>query len=229
VPLLSVIVPVYNEVKTLEQVLDRIKSVNMDKEIIIIDDFSTDGSRDILRDIEKNSFNQNISVILHSYKKGKGESVREGILQSMGDFVVIQDADLEYDPNAYMSLFDPLQKKEADLVIGVRFIKEYRGVMAHRIGNKLITAFLNLMFQSALNDYASCYKMASRRMFIQLGLKSKSFDIEAEIICKALKAGLRITEVPISYCPREYSEGKKIRWFDGLHAVASIIKYRLIS
>ncbi len=194
-----------------------------------MDNCSVDGTQAALQDIlkMKDSLGM-IKVIYHSYNKGKGTSVREAIQEASGEFVVIQDADLEYDPQEYFNLLQPLLDARAEMTLGVRFLSGRKGLLAHRWGNKFLTGFLNLMFASHLNDYATCYKMASRSLFLELNLKSKSFDIEVEIICKILKRHLRILEVPVSYYPRSYLDGKKIRWFDGLHAIFSIIKYRLL-
>lgn len=228
-PLLSVVVPVYNEIKTIRDILSKINSVNIDKEIIIVDNYSTDGTRDILQDILKNVWASNIRVIYHSYNKGKGSAVREGMQQARGEFVIIQDADLEYDPNDYQKLMNVIIENKADIVLGARFTGGHIGLTAHRLGNRFLTGLLNFLFAAKLNDYATCYKMARKDAFIGMGLKASSFDIEVEIICKALKRRMRIVEVPISYYPRSYSEGKKIRWVDGLQAIFSIIKYRFLA
>lgn len=225
-PLLSVIVPVYNEAKTIRQILEKINSINIEKEIIVVDNYSTDETRNILQEILSKKEAINIKVIYHSYNKGKGTAVREGIWQANGEFVVIQDADLEYDPKEYFNLMEPLLKDRADIVLGARFTSSYHGLLMHRLGNKFLTEFLNFIFSSRINDYATCYKMARKEVFINLGLKSASFDIEVEIVSKALKKHLRITEVPISYYPRSYAEGKKIRWLDGLWALFHMFKYR---
>lgn len=225
-PLLSVIVPVYNEAKTISQILEKINLVALDKEIIVIDNCSTDGTQRILQDILRNLESNNIRVIYHSYNKGKGESVREGINEAAGRFLVIQDADLEYDPKEYFNLLQPLLENKADFVLGARFTEGYKGLLLHKLGNRFLTAFLNSVFRCRLNDYATCYKMAPRDIFVGLGLRAKNFDIEVEIVCRALKNHLRILEVPISYYPRKYAEGKKIRWLDGLEAILSILKYR---
>ncbi len=227
-PLLSVVVPVYNEVKTIKDILNKINSVNIDKEIIIVDNYSTDGTRDILQDILKNVWASNVRVIYHSCNRGKGASVREGIQESKGNFVVIQDADLEYDPNDYQKLMNVILENKADIVLGARFAGGHIGLTAHKLGNRFLTGLLNFLFGVKLNDYATCYKMARKETFLGLNLKAASFDIEVEIICKALNRRLRIVEVPISYYPRSYAQGKKIRWFDGLQAIASIIKYRFM-
>lgn len=228
-PLLSVIVPVYNEAGTIKQILEKINAVDIDKEIIVIDNCSTDGTQGIIQGILNKAPFDCIRAIYHSYNKGKGESVREGIREAKGDFVVIQDADLEYDPGEYFNLLNPLLEDKADIVLGARFTGGHSGMAIHRLGNKFLTGFLNFMFASCLNDYATCYKMAGREKFLVLGLKSKGFDIEVEIVCKALKNNLRILEVPISYYPRSYAQGKKIRVKDGVQAIISIIKYRLWS
>ena len=220
--------PVYNEATTIKEILGKINSINIDKEIIVIDNYSTDKTRDVLQDILNKKEFTNIKVIYHSYNKGKGTSVREGIQEANGKLVVIQDADLEYDPKEYFNLMKPILEDKADIVLGARFTSGHNGLLAHRLGNKFLTGFLNLMFVSNLNDYATCYKLARRNTFINLGLQSTSFDIEVEIVSKALKNHLRIVEVPISYYPRSYAEGKKIRWIDGLQAIISILKYRFI-
>ena len=227
-PLISVIVPVYNEAKTIRQILEKINVLNIDKEIIVVDNCSSDGTRGILQDILKGPGYNSIRVIYHSYNKGKGESVREGIIEAKGDFVVIQDADLEYDPSEFSNLLKPLQNNQADLTLGARFTRGHSGLMAHRLGNKFLTALLNSMFGSQLNDYATCYKMAKRQVLIDFELKSKSFDIEVEIICKALLRKLRLKEVHVSYYPRSYNEGKKIRINDAFWAVLAMLKYRIL-
>lgn len=227
-PLLSIIVPVYNEASTIKQILEKINLIDIDKEVIVIDNCSTDGTQNILQRILKDADTNNMKAIYHSYNKGKGTSVREGLRESSGEFVVIQDADLEYDPREYFNLMKPLLENKADIVLGARFTRGSSGLMLHRLGNKFLTGFLNFMFDSHLNDYATCYKMARKDVFMGLELKSTSFDIEVEIVCKALKRGLRISEVPISYYPRSYREGKKIRFFDALQAIMSVLKYRFI-
>lgn len=226
-PLLSIIVPVYNEAETIRQILAKINTVNIDKEIIVVDNYSTDGTQDILQDILRKKELDAAKVIYHSYNKGKGASVREGINEASGELVVIQDADLEYDPREYLNLMQPILEERADIVLGARFMVSHTGLMLHRWGNRFLTGLLNILFKCHLNDYATCYKMARKSVFASLNLEATSFDIEAEIICKALKKHLRIVEVPISYYPRSYAEGKKIRWFDGLETIISILKYRL--
>ncbi|MFA5145045.1 MAG: glycosyltransferase family 2 protein [Candidatus Omnitrophota bacterium] len=225
-PILSVVVPVYNEVKTIRDILVKINAVDIDKEIIVVDNYSVDGTRDVLQDILKKKEFNNIKVIYRSCNGGKGTSVRQGINEAGADLVVIQDADLEYDPNDYLKLAQPLLEGRADIVLGARFTGGHSGLAIHRLGNKFLTSLVNFLFSANMNDYATCYKMARKGAFIGMGLKSTGFDIEVEIICKAVKKHLRIVEVPVSYYPRSYTEGKKIRWVDGLQAIMSILKYR---
>ena len=221
-PLLSVIVPVYNEAKTIRQILEKINSVPIDKEIIVVNDGSCDGTEKILRDIKYN----NLKIIHHSSNRGKGAAFLTGLSHAQGEFIIIQDADLEYDPNDYLKLMQALKENNADIVLGARFKKGYHGLFIHKLGNRLITGLLNLLFDLKLNDCFTCYKLFRRDTINLLNLKEKSFTIETEIVAKAAKKGLRIIEVPISYYPRPYSEGKKIRCKDGIRAIRSIIKYR---
>jgi len=221
-PLLSVIIPTYNEANTILKILEKIEALDLDKEIIIVDNSSTDGTQEILRTLQR----PNIKCVFHAQNLGKGTSVRDGITEAQGQYIVIQDADLEYDPQDYYALLKPLLEKKADMTLGARFTQGHQGLFAHRLGNKFLTWFLNILFGAHLNDYATCYKMAPKSVFEQLKLTSNNFEIEAEIVCNALKQKLRIVEVPISYYPRSYAEGKKIRWFDGIDALKSILKYR---
>ncbi len=225
-PKLSVVVPVYNEVKTIREILTKINAVGIDKEMIVVDNYSNDGTQGVLQEILKRKEFPVIKVIYHSYNKGKGAGVREGIQEANGELVVIQDADLEYDPKDYLLLIQPILENKADIVLGSRFTDGHTGLAVHRLGNKFLTGLINNLYGVSLNDYATCYKMARKSTFISLGLKANSFDIEVEIISKAIKRKLRLIEVPISYYPRSYAEGKKIRWFDGLQAIVSILKYR---
>lgn len=223
-PLLSVIIPVYNEAKTIKEILGKINSVGIDKEIIIVDDSSTDGTDKVLRDIRYN----NLKVIHHSSNRGKGAAFLTGLSNASGDFIIVQDADLEYEPSDYLKLMEALKENNADLALGARFIKGHQGIFWHRLGNKFLTRILNFLFNSKLNDYATCYKLAAKNTWDNLGLKASRFDIDVEVVCKSLKRRLRVIEIPISYYPRRYCEGKKIRWFDGLQALISILKYRFM-
>jgi len=221
-PLLSVIVPVYNEAKTIRQILEKVNSIDIDKEIIVIDDGSSDGTGRVLRDTRRN----NLKVIHHTTNRGKGASFLTGLANAEGELVIIQDADLEYDPNDYLKLMSAIKEGNVDMVLGIRFKKGYHGLYIHRLGNRLLTGLLNLLFNCQLNDYATCYKLAHKSTFDNLCLKATGFDIDVEITCNALKKNMRIKEVPISYNPRTYSAGKKIRWKDGLWAIFYILKYR---
>ncbi len=221
-PLLSVIVPVYNEAKTIGEILEKINSVPIDKEIIVVNDGSYDGTEKILKDIKYN----NLKIIHHSSNRGKGAAFLTGLSHAQGEFVIIQDADLEYDPNDYLKLMAAIKENNVDIVLGARFKKGYHGLLIHRLGNRLLTVLLNLLFNVRLNDCFTCYKLFRRDTIIKLDLREQNFTIETEIVAKALKKGLRILEVPVSYSPRSYSEGKKIRCRDGFQAIKSIIKYR---
>ena len=222
-PLLSVIVPVYNEANTIREILRKIESVEIDKEVIVVDDGSSDATGKTLREIPQ----VNLKVIHHTSNRGKGAAVLTGLSHAIGDFVIIQDADLEYEPSEYYKLLDAMRKQGADIVLGARFTKGYQGSFIPRFGNRFLTTFLNLLFHTGLNDCFTCYKLFRRSTILALGLKSQSFDIEIEIVAKAVKAKLRLLEVPIAYRPRTYAQGKKIRWGDGLQAIGAIIKYRL--
>jgi len=227
-PTLSVVVPVYNEVKTIREILAKINTVAIDKEIIVVDNYSNDGTQNVLQEILIRNEFPAIKVIYHSYNKGKGASVREGIQEARGEFVVMQDADLEYDPKEYLNLIKPIIEGRADIVLGARFAGGHSGLTVHRWGNRFLTGLLNSLFGVKLNDYATCYKMARKSTFISLELRSNSFDIEVEVVSKAIKHRLRLVEVPIAYYPRSYAEGKKIRWFDGIHAIVSVLRYRFL-
>lgn len=224
-PVLSVIVPVYNERNTIKQVLEKISAVPIDKEIIAVDDGSSDGTDQVLREVRL----ENIKVIHHSTNRGKGAAFLTGLANATGDFVIAQDADFEYDPNDYLKLVEEIRKDGVDAVFGARFMQGYRGLLVPRLGNKLLTGMVNLLFGLRLNDCMTCYKLFSRSTLLSLGLRSQSFEIETEIVAKSAKKKLAVREVPVSYLPRTYAEGKKIRIKDGLRALLGIIRYRFIS
>jgi len=219
---LSVIVPVYNEAKTIKQLIDKVVAVPVDKEIIVVDDGSTDGTDKILRDMRY----ENLKVIHHSSNRGKGAAVLTGLSQASGEYVIVQDADFEYDPADYLKLIDLLKNGVGDIILGARFTERYHGRLVPKAGNRLLTGLLNMLFGVKLNDCFTCYKLMRRVDFNSLSLGSSSFDIEIEILAKAIKKKMRIVEVPVSYNPRAYAEGKKIRIKDGLWAVVRIIKFR---
>ena len=226
---ISIIVPVFNEIKTLEEVIERLQKVPMcglEKEIIIVDDYSTDGTRELIKDYEGM-----YKVFYHDYNQGKGAAIRTGLSHVTGDIMVIQDADLEYDPADYDDLIKLIIEGKADVVYGSRLSggKPSRSFMfTHLLGNKLLTFITNLLYNTTLTDMETCYK-AFRTDFIKgIEIKSDRFDFEPEITAKVLKRRPRLYEMPISYYGREYSEGKKITWKDGIHAVIALIKYRFI-
>lgn len=222
-PLLSVIVPVYNEAKTISRILAKINSVDIDKEIVVVDDGSSDDTGKILHEIKY----PGLKIIYHATNRGKGAAFLTGLFHAEGEFVIIQDADLEYDPNDYSKLMDVMGKENADIVLGARFMKGYQGLLLHRMGNRFLTKLMNVMFGANFNDCFTCYKLMRRQKLQLLNLQARGFDIDMEIIAKALKNKLRISETLISYNPRSYAEGKKIRCKDGISAALSILKYRL--
>jgi len=223
-PVLTVIVPVYNESKTIGKILEKIQSVGIDKEIIVVNDGSTDDTSSILRDIKYD----NLKIIHHTSNRGKGAAFLTGLSHAIGDFVIIQDADLEYEPSDYLKLLTAIKKDNIDIVLGARFMKGYNGLLVHRLGNRFLTVLMNFFFNARLNDCFTCYKLFRCETIKNLNLKAQGFDIEIEIIAKALKKKLRIAEEFITYHPRSYAEGKKIRCRDGLRAALSILKYSLI-
>jgi len=229
--LLTVVVPVYNEVKTLAAILERIDAVQLPfaKEIIVVDDFSTDGTREILRSLESKG-NENIKILYHDKNKGKGAALKSGFSQASGDIIIIQDADLEYDPHEYPKIIKPILDGKADVVYGSRF----SGSGPHRVlyfwhyvGNSFLTLLSNIMTNLNLTDMETCYKAFKKEVLSQIDIKEKRFGFEPEITAKVAKLGCRIYEVGISYSGRSYSEGKKINWKDGVWALWCIIKYNL--
>ena len=220
-PLLSIIIPIYNEAKTIQQILDKINALDIDKEIIVVDDGSSDGTDKILRNIRCD----NLKVIHHTSNRGKGAAVLTGLSYVQGEFVITQDADLEYDPNDYLKLLEARKRSNVDIVLGARFMKGYKGLFVHKMGNRVLTNLVNIFFNRRLNDCFTCYKLTRASVMKSLGLQAKGFDIEIEIIAKASKRRLRIEETFVSYHPRSYAEGKKIRCRDGLYAVLCVLKY----
>jgi glycosyltransferase involved in cell wall biosynthesis len=225
---LSVIMPVYNEAPTVEEIVRRVLAEPHEKELLIVDDGSTDGTREILARLEQAQPDR-IRVILHERNQGKGAAVRTGLEQAGGDVILIQDADLEYDPSDYALLLEPIEKGQADVVYGSRFLGVHRAFLFwHMAGNRLLTFITNLLYNATLTDMETCYK-AIRAEFIRgVRLRSNTFDIEPEITAKLLKRKARLYEVPIHYYGRDFTEGKKIHWYDGFRAIWTLIKYRFV-
>ena len=223
---ISVVIPVYNEVDTIEEIISRVNMMEIVKEIILVDDFSTDGTRERIKGIIQDK--ENIKVLYHNRNKGKGAALRTGFEHVTGDIVIIQDADLEYDPNEYPNLLDPILDGRADVVYGSRFLGGPHRVLFfwHYIGNKLLTFLSNALTNLNLTDMETCYKVFNRQILKDINLKSNRFGFEPEFTAKVAKKRFRIYEVPISYSGRTYSEGKKITWKDGIVAFFLIWWYR---
>ena len=225
---LSVVIPVYNEAATIETIVERVESVQLADEIIIVDDGSTDGTRDLLKKIA--SSHRAVHLILQEENQGKGAAVRAGIAAAGCDLVLIQDADLEYDPRDYTALLKPIQECLAQVVYGSRFLgAPHRVTMFwHMVANKLLTLFTNILYNSILTDMETCYKLFERELIQSIPLNAKRFDFEPEVTAKLLKRKVRIFEVPITFNPREYSEGKKIGLWDAVEAFWTLLKYRFV-
>jgi glycosyltransferase involved in cell wall biosynthesis len=219
---LSVVVPVFNEKNTLQEILRRIMAVPIEKEIILVDDCSTDGTRELLPSLA----GEHIKVLYHEINRGKGAALRTGFQQATGDFVIVQDADLEYDPRDYPRLLQPILEGRADVVYGSRFTGQNRDMSwLHWCGNRFLTLLTNLLFRTSITDMETCYKMFKRTTIQDIQIDSNRFNFEPEITAKLLKRKLRILEVPISYQGRNFLEGKKITWRDGFSAVWTLVNY----
>ena len=223
---LSVVVPVYNERPTLAEVIRRMRAVQLplELEVIAVDDGSSDGSGQVLHALQDST----VRVLTHGRNQGKGAAVRTGLAAARGDLVLIQDADLEYDPEDWLRLLDPILKGKARVVYGSRFTGERKNMFPlHWLGNRLLTLTTNVLYQTTLSDMETCYKLFDRQVLEGLRIESNRFDFEPEITAKVLRRGERVYEVPISYAGREFSEGKKITWRDGFTAMSALIRYRL--
>jgi glycosyltransferase involved in cell wall biosynthesis len=223
---LSVIIPVYNEEETIQEILKQVRAVGLAYEIIIVDDGSTDRTRELLK-AEENQ--PGTVVIYHDRNQGKGAAVRTGFDRATGEILLIQDADLEYDPRDYPVLLLPIEEGRVKVVYGSRFLGPRTAMMFwHMLGNKFLTLLTNVLYNAILSDMETCYKVFRADIIKGVPLRSRRFEFEPEITAKVLKRGHRIFEVPISYYGREYDEGKKISWHDGPKAVWTLIRYRFV-
>ncbi|MDD5617791.1 MAG: glycosyltransferase family 2 protein [Candidatus Omnitrophica bacterium] len=227
---LSVVMPVYNEKDTVLKIIDKVLKLDVVKELVIVDDASTDGTKDILKNTK---FDSRVIMLFHEKNSGKGAAIRTGFQNVSGDLAVIQDADLEYDPNEFLEMMEPIEEGAADVVYGSRLCggKPQRVYMFwHRIGNGFLTFLTNFLYNSTLTDMETCYKMFKKSVVEGLSLKSNDFSVEPEITAKILKnKSLRVYEIPISYYGRSYAEGKKISWKHGFGAIFALIKYRFVN
>jgi glycosyltransferase involved in cell wall biosynthesis len=224
---LSIIIPVYNEDSTILEIISRVKKVKLSqttKQIIVVNDGSTDQTKNKLKSIK------NIQLINLATNQGKGAAIKAGLKLANGNFVLIQDADLEYDPQDIKDLLKPVLDKNAEVVYGSRFLGPHKNMLFwHLMGNKFLSFVTNILFNTTLSDMEVCYKLIPTNLIKSFNLSQKRFGFEPEVTAKILKTNIRIYEVPISYSGREFHEGKKITWKDGLQALYLIIKYRLVN
>lgn len=224
--MLSVVIPVYNEKNTIRQIIEKVKAVALEKEIIIVDDGSVDGTKEILKELESGG---GLKIIYHERNYGKGRALRTGFKNASGDIVIVQDADLEYFPQEYPLLTDLIAQGVADVVYGSRFLGRHRVFLfTHLLGNKVVNLLANILYNATFTDLETGYKAFRRNILENLSLRENDFRIEVEFTAKVFKMGWRVYEVPISYGGRSYAEGKKITWKDGLLAILALLKYRFI-
>jgi len=243
-PRLSVVIPVFNECATIAEILRRVQATPMDKEILLVDDGSTDGTRDFLQSLSQAAAagqrvvsladggslrTDNLRILLQPRNLGKGAAVRRGFAEARGEIVLIQDADLEYDPAEYAELLAPIERGLADVVYGTRFKGRVARVLFfwHYIGNKTLTTLSNAFTNLNLSDVWVCYKVFRREVLAEMKLRENGFGFEPEITARVAKGGWRVFEVPVSYAGRTYAEGKKITWRDGLRALWHVVRYNL--
>ena len=227
-PSLSVVIPCYNEVNTVRDLVLRVLDEELVDEAIVVDDGSTDGSREVLKELESEQ-NDRLVCLFHESNQGKGAALVTGFKRATGDVFVIQDADFEYDPREYALLLKPIQEGLAQVVYGSRFLGGPRKAMNfwNMVANKCLTLFTNILFNAILSDMETCYKCFRREVIDDMKINARGFEFEPEFTAKVLRKGIRIVEVPISYYGREYEEGKKIKWTDALIAAWTLLRYRL--
>jgi glycosyltransferase involved in cell wall biosynthesis len=224
----SIVIPCFNERDTVNELIDRVNAVPIEKEIIVVDDYSTDGTRELLK--HRAQERGDITLRLRDRNGGKGAAVQEGLKSATGDVVIIQDADLEYDPADYPVLLRPIQTGKAKVVYGSRFIGEHKAMYFwHSLGNQFLTLLCNVLFDTTLTDMETCYKVFTIDIARQLHLRETGWGFDPEITARILKMGNRIYEVPISYAGREFNEGKKISWRDGFVVLVTLLRYRFFS
>ena len=222
---LSILIPIYNERSTILEIVKRVQAVPFEKEIIAVDDGSTDGMRELLPQVEQ----QGVVVLYHERNQGKGAAIVTALQRATGDIIVIQDADLEYDPRDYKQLVDPIVEGRAKVVYGSRFMGPRMAMFFwHMLANKMLTLMTNILYDAILSDIETGYKAFRADIIKGMRLRSHRFDFEPEVTAKVLKRGIRIFEVPISYYGREYNEGKKIGMKDGFVAIWTLLKYRFV-
>ncbi|MBI1871704.1 MAG: glycosyltransferase family 2 protein [Chlamydiae bacterium] len=224
---LSVLIPIYNEATTLRKIVERVLSVDLDKEIILVNDASTDGTPKIIEELQKEY--AHLIVFHHERNLGKGAAIRTALRGVSGDYIIIQDADLEYDPQEYHKMLEPVRRFHAQVVYGSRFKGVCKNMFCSRfLGNKFLSFVTDMLYNTTLSDMETCYKLIETNLLKNISLRSKGFELEPEITAKLLRKKIRIFEVPISYAGRGYEEGKKITWKDGFVALWTLLKYRFV-
>ncbi len=227
---LSIIIPVYNEKNTILKIIEKVNNVPLEKEIIVVDDGSTDGTRNILKNIQNTpTSSQNLKIIFKDKNEGKGSAIRQGLKEVAGDIVTIQDADLEYEPMDFLSLIKPIENSQTKIVYGSRLLgRGTKSSLMFYLGGRLLSFLANILYGQKITDEPTCYKVFKTELIKSIPLKCKRFEFCPEITAKVMKRGYKIVELPIHYNPRSISEGKKIRLKDGISAIWTLLKYKFI-